>query len=141
MIAPGHAVLVIDDSSELLGFVELLLCSEGYAVRTAATLEQAERALAEGTPQLVIADVRMPPHPPFAVLDHLAADPVTRDLPVLLCTGAVHDLQAAPERLRRPRTEALLKPFEIEDLLLCVERLLAGQSRPANDGALQQEHG
>lgn len=141
MSGPAPDVLAVDDSSELLGFVELLLHSEGYAVRTATTFDDAVRALTQRTPDLVIADVRMPPHPPFAVLDHLDAEPATRDLPVLLCTGAVHDLYAAPERLRRPRTEALLKPFEIEDLLLCVQRLLAGHSRPTNQGALPGERG
>ena len=129
MAAPAKNVLVVDDAPEFLSFMEMFLSAEGYAVRTAATPDEAERALTGRQPDLVIADVRMPGLPPFAVLDRLDRDPATRDLPVLLCTASSHDLEVEVERLARPHTEALLKPFDIDDLQACVERLLAGGER------------
>ena len=126
MIAPVKTVLVVDDGPEFLAFMELFLSAEGYTVRTASTLDQVERALTGSLPDLVITDVRMPGLPPFAVLDRLERDPLTRDLPVLICTGSAHDLETEAQRLIRTHREALLKPFDIDDLQACVERLLTG---------------
>lgn len=134
MVAPARDVLVVDDAPELLTLMELLLSAEGYVVRTASTLDQVERELSRSRPDLVVTDVRLPGLPPFAVLDRLDVKPATRGLPVLLCTGAVLDLETGGERLRRPQTMAVLKPFDIDVLLQCVERLL-GNSAPLPEQA------
>ena len=119
-------ILVIDDAPEYLDFMKMLLGSEGYAVATAPTLDGALAALASFRPALVLADVRLGELPPFAALDLLRADERTRHTPVVLCTGAVSELEAEAERLRRDGIEVLLKPFEIDALLSLVARLTGG---------------
>jgi CheY-like chemotaxis protein len=114
---------VVDDSPELRDFVELLLADAGYAVVTAASLVEAERALAPHRPDLVVADVRLPDAAPFAVLDLLTADAQTRSLPVLLCTGAVQEVEAAAARLAQANVAVMTKPFDIADFLTVAQRL------------------
>jgi CheY-like chemotaxis protein len=126
----GPDILVVDGDADLLRLMELLLGSEGYTVRTATTQESVDRALESRTPDLVITEVRLALAPPFAVLDRLHADPTTRDLPALVCTGAVDDLATGARRLHRPRTAALTKPFDIDQLLHCVRWLLRGGAQP-----------
>ena len=123
-------VLVVDDDPAIREFLSLFLSAEGFVVRGATSLDAAERELAVARPDVVICDVRMPGLPPFAMLDRLRADPATQELPVLLCTGAVHDLEQAGEWVLRGRTLVLLKPFEIDELLVSLDRLCPRRCTP-----------
>src|SRR5690242_10356077 len=125
MSAPARRVLVIDDATEFLSFMELLLGGEGYSVQTATSLTAAAQALAEGPPDIIVADAMLPGQPAFGLLDWLDADPATRAIPVLLCTAAEPELRAHPERVHAPRRAALLKPFDIDQVLECLAWLLA----------------
>lgn len=125
----ASSVMVIDGSPQILSFMALLLGGEGYQVHTAETLEEVERALETARPDLVVADPCLPGLRPFAVVDHLDAVPRTRGLPLILCTAATHELQRAPHRLRRPRTEVLVKPFDLDELFTCIARLIAAGDR------------
>jgi twitching motility two-component system response regulator PilH len=119
---PRH-LLVIDDSSEFLSFMEALLTSEGFSVETAASMATARERLALARPDLVICDVRMPGLEPFSVLQLLSSDDKTRAIPVLVCTGAVQEVDEAESWLRERGAEVLFKPFDIDDLLARIERL------------------
>ncbi len=121
----GRRILVIDDAPEYLGFMRSLLTAEGYTVSVAQTLDAARDGIATLRPgrDLIISDVRMPGAPPFAVLDMLDGDAERGTLPVLLCTGAIQEVDGAAERLLRRGTGVLLKPFDIDELLACIERL------------------
>lgn len=125
MAAHAPLVLVVDGSPQILEFMVLLLTAEGYQACAAETLEQVEHTLDARRPDLVIADVSVPGLRPFMVVDHLDAVPRTRGIPLILCTAALHELRREPHRLRRPRTEVLRKPFDLDQLFLCVDRLLA----------------
>ena len=128
-------ILVIDDDVETLDFLRLFLAAEGFAVRTAHSLAAAEAELTATRPDIVICDARLPGLPVFAVLDWLRANPRMRDLPILVCTGAVNEVEAAGERLQQGRTLVLLKPFDINDLLAQLDRLCPPQDAhaPASD--------
>jgi len=120
----GTRILVVDDSIEYLGFMETLLTGEGFVVTLAASVGAVRDHLRDSRPDVIISDVRMPDLPAFGVLDLLKADPRTRDLPVLFCTGAEQEVEAAGERLQRPDTDVLLKPFDIDELLARIARLV-----------------
>ena len=121
----GRRLLVVDDAPDVLEFMELLLAAEGFEVRVAQSLEAAEAALAAARPDLVICDVRMPGKPSFAFLDRLRGDKATRDVPVVVCTGAVQEVQEGEARLAQARTTVLFKPFDIEALLDCIDHMLS----------------
>ena len=118
-------ILAVDDDATVLGLLRLLLEAAGYAVATAGSVDEAVAAVATAPPDLVICDVRLPGAPPFALRDHLAADPATAGLPVLLCSGALRELAAAAERPAHGRVATLPKPFDIDELVATVGRLLA----------------
>ena len=124
----GKRILVVDDSVEYLDFMQLLLDAEGFEALTAANPAAMQEALRQQTPDLVISDVRIPGNGAFAVLDLLHADDGTRHIPVLLCTGAVQEVQEQADRLNRDGVEVLFKPFDIEVLLERVTRLCGLQT-------------
>ena len=122
--ATPPCILVVDDDRAYLDFMATLLGFEAYAARLAASLAEADEALREEPPDLVICDLRLPGAPVAAVLDRLVADPAWAAPPVLLCSGAAQDLDDGLRRLGRARAQALLKPFDIDELLACVRRAL-----------------
>jgi DNA-binding response OmpR family regulator len=128
--AAGKRILIVDDSIEYLHFMQLLLDAEGFDAQIAPTTQAMREALQLRTPDLVISDVRLPGDGAFAVLDLLRADEATCRIPVLLCTGAVQDVEEQAARLQRDGIEVLFKPFDIDVLLEHVSRL-CGLQAPA----------
>lgn len=124
MSEPIRRVLVVDDDPVFCEFLELLLSSEGYHVESAATVDDALARVTAARPDVVIGDVRLPDSPPFALVRRLRGNPATATLPVLLCTGAVQETEALTERDLDAATALIHKPFDINDLLDCVARLL-----------------
>ena len=110
-------VLVVDDAREFLEFMTILLTAEGYRVVTASSLSAASALVAAVQPKAIIGDVRLSDAPPFAMLDLLQADVSTRSLPLMLCTGAVREVEERAEALAASGVEVVLKPFDIDDLL------------------------
>ena len=139
MTSHARHVLVVDDSRDFLDFMKAFLSAEGFDVATAQSPEAIRDALRAGRPDLVIADVRMPGLAPFGVLDLVAAEEHLRDLPILFCTGAVQEIEDAAERLRRPHTDVIAKPFDIDEILIRIDQLCPPLDRPGcepRDGAL-----
>jgi len=116
-------IFVVDDSVEYLNFMQLLLTAEGFRADTACTTDALRDLLRAGRPDLVISDVRMPGHEAFAVLELLNGEDGWRGIPVLLCTGALQEVQAQAQRLKRDGLDVLFKPFDIDDLIARVHRL------------------
>jgi len=83
-------VLAIDDDPATLDMIEATLRPDGHDV-TRATSGQAALEIARLSPfDLVICDLLMPDLDGFGVVAELAADPRTRDLPILILTA--HEL-------------------------------------------------
>lgn len=122
-VQSARHVLVVDDDETFLDFMATLLRSEGYAVEVAASVAEAEAKLRGARPDVLMSDLWMVGEPPFALLDRLTALPDAADLPVILCTAAVHEVEAATAWLAGRRVEVLLKPFDIEEVFACLERL------------------
>ena len=113
----GRRVLVVDDDAGIREFVRQALGEEGYDVRQAATGAEALEFLAGGQPDLILLDVRMPGVDGWQVLDELrsAAGPQT---PVVVMTASWTGQDRA---LQSGAQGYLAKPFELVDLLNCVD--------------------
>lgn len=122
----GH-ILVVEHDPDTGELLELLLQDAGYTVRTATTVSVALAALEAGTPDLVITDDWLCGTGRCTIMDHLRDGVVSATLPVLLCTA---DLDTARKRpaTNAPHTTVFQKPFDIDELLQHVNRLLAQRS-------------
>ena len=112
-------VLVIDDSPDLLLLVQFALESAGHEVLTSTepTLEDAE------TVDLVVLDVMLPKRSGLDVLAELRQSPATRSCPVILISALDH-VDDKLEGFRAGADDYLTKPFEMEELVVRVARLL-----------------
>lgn len=112
-------VLVVDDDDAIRRLLDALLGSAGYRVRTAADGQEALDVVREARPAVVLLDLTLPKLDGWQVLErlHTAGDAT----PVVLLTGHRHLVQRAH---RAGATAALLKPFDVDELLDLVERLV-----------------
>ena len=120
-------VLVVDDDADLLQLVTMALSEPalGLAVETASDGYEALIAIGRLRPDLLILDLKMPRVDGIEVCRRLRSDPETERIAIVVMTGfpARQDVK----RLKQWGIEEILaKPFAIQDLLGCVERLLPG---------------
>ncbi|MCW2963489.1 MAG: hypothetical protein JWO17_741 [Actinomycetia bacterium] len=114
MEEPLTRALVVDDDAALRLLCRVNLELEGFAVREAATLAEAEAALAAERPDVVLLDVHLGGEQTHELLARIRAD----GIPVALVTGSVdiHDY--------RDTADAVLgKPFEPQTLVETALRL------------------
>jgi DNA-binding NtrC family response regulator len=113
-------VLVVDDEAGVRASIRAILedtCEVLEAEHGAAAME----ILRSRDVDLVMLDQRMPGEPGIDVLTRVkAADPST----VVVLATAVHDVRTAVEALRRGAYDYLTKPFDVDDILMLVQRAL-----------------
>ncbi len=118
-------ILVVDDDAMTLKLVEHTLTGGGHEVVTTANPDEAALLAAAHQVDAVILDVLMPGRSGFDVLRDLHENDETRKIPVLMLSS----LSQAQDRVRGLRggaDEYLGKPFEPEELLLRLNRLIDG---------------
>lgn len=114
-------ILVVDDEFSILEAIAEILAAEGYVVRTAGHGRLALNELEKGGIDLVLADYMMPVMDGMALIEKIRESEAHRHLPVVMVSAVPRHLMPQP----RLWNEYLGKPFEIDDLLKAVARLLA----------------
>lgn len=130
IVADSHRITVVNDSGPFLELMSELLTEEGHVVTTFDGLQTDVSELAASRPDLLIVDLRLSSAPTmyrgWELIQESRLHPELTTTPVLVCTGAV---EAIRERLGpiadTPALEVVLKPFDIEELLGAVDRLLS----------------
>ena len=126
--APPH-VLAINDDEAVLALVRELLEEEGYRVTTQRHAARDLAAIKAQPPDAIVLDYMWANEDAnWSLLQMLRLDPATAAIPVVLCTGAVREVEALGPRLAELGVRVLLKPFNIDDLTALLAEALA---RPA----------
>lgn len=116
---PGHDILVIDDDLAMLELLTSLLEDEGFAARAAASGASGLAMMDEAPPALVLLDWMMPSMRGDEVLRAIRSG-AHRDVPVVVLSASGD----ARSLLAEGANEFLAKPFDIDELLACIARLL-----------------
>jgi DNA-binding response OmpR family regulator len=115
-----HAVLVVEDDPAIRRLLEALLASAGHEVITAVDGPEALALLADARPSAVFLDLTLPEMSGWDVLDRLRA--CADAPPVVLLTA---DAAAVRRARQAGAADAILKPFDIDEVLEVAGRLLA----------------
>jgi ATP-dependent Lon protease len=119
--ASGRRILVVDDEEDIREVLDFTLRRAGYAVVTASSGLEAVRAATSDRFDLLITDYRMPGMTGSETVAAVKGlSPATR---VLVATGYFSD-EAAEECRQRGAEELIRKPFDLEELLQLVRRML-----------------
>lgn len=114
-------ILVVDDDKATCRLLALGLEAAGHAVETASSITQAQELARSFEPQVVLTDLNMAGGSGL----ELCRDFADRwpDVPVVVVT-AFGSMESAIEAMRVGAYDFINKPFDVESLLLVVERAL-----------------
>lgn len=125
-LAP-EKILIVDDEERMCQSLSKLLSDLGYQTKSVAVASQAVKEVQSHSYDLVLTDIKMPGMDGFDLLK--AAKGKDKDSVVVFMTG-YGSLESAIKAISLGAYDYLLKPLELEDLKLTVQR---GLQKRKND--------
>jgi CheY-like chemotaxis protein len=129
-------ILVINDTQEILDLLQELLDDAGYRVTTSLAVLDVEKIKAL-EPDLMVQDLLFAgtQETGWHFLTLVRLEPALARIPLILCTAAVQVVkdEDMAAHLRNLGVTVVLKPFNIEDLLETIARVLVQAGDPARD--------
>lgn len=113
------SILVVDDETEVLNALELLISSEGYAVSAASNAHEALNLLRSKEYQLIISDIMMPEMNGHELLETVKS--INSEIIVVLMTG-YSSVEGAVKAIKAGAQDYLIKPVNYDDVLIMIER-------------------
>ncbi|RYZ31265.1 MAG: response regulator, partial [Sphingobacteriales bacterium] len=104
-----------DDNADMRAYLTRLL-STNYNVVTAGNGREALESILTTAPDIILTDVMMPQMDGFELVQHLKANPQTRNIPVILLSARAGE-EATVEGLATGADDYLTKPFSAKELL------------------------
>lgn len=121
MIDAKALVLAVDDEPDILRMTKRVLEPIGYEVLTASDGDQALDIVAQKRPQVVMLDIKMPGKSGTEILGEVMAQ--QPDTAVIMVSG-VNDVNIAVQAMKMGAFDYLVKPYNVEEIVLSVERAL-----------------
>ncbi len=115
-------ILVVDDSPTERYVLNELLTSNGYQVITAENGEEGIAKARSELPDLILMDVVMPGLNGYQATRTLTRDPVTRSIPVIVCTTKGQETDKI-WGLRQGAHDYMVKPVNGQELLAKIAAL------------------
>jgi two-component system response regulator PilR (NtrC family)/two-component system response regulator HydG len=118
-------LLVVDDDSAMRDFLSESLVDEGYRVDVAAGGRAGIERVRSGGVDLVVTDVKMPDMDGLDMLAEIRAPGAGEaNPPHVVVITAFGSIETAKRALKLGAHDYITKPFEIDDLLVAVEKAL-----------------
>jgi two-component system, cell cycle response regulator DivK len=122
-------ILIVDDNSDLRKLLALFLKSSGYDTVEAATALEALKQARANRPHLILMDLFMPDATGDEAMAWLKADPLTRDIPVIVTTAFLSGTLVG-RAIAVGAAEVLYKPFHLKSLHVVMQRHLSFNHEP-----------
>ncbi len=104
-------ILIVDDEPFNVDYLEQELEDQNYETLAAINGQDALDKIRVEHPDLILLDIMMPIMDGFAVLECIKAEPLTRDIPVIVIS-ANNDLSSVVKGIKMGAEDYLPKPFE-----------------------------
>jgi two-component system, OmpR family, phosphate regulon response regulator PhoB len=131
-------VLVVEDEPQIQELVAVNLEHIGHKVLRAASAEEAEAAIRNALPDVLVLDWMLPGESGLAFARRLRADERTRELPILMLTARAmeHDKISG---LESGADDYLTKPFSPKELAARIKAVLRRRAPQLSGDAVEAE--
>jgi len=126
---PGKRILVVDDNRDGAELLEEVFRALGHTTRLAYDGEGALELALEFRPQIAFLDIGLPVMDGYQLAQRLRAAPELQEVRLVAVTGFGQEADRGRAR-EAGFDEHLVKPVEIEQLRLLMDRLLAHEAGP-----------
>ena len=133
------SVLLVDDEAKIRNALAQALREEGDEVVATGSPREAQRLLAKGTFDVLLVDNLMPELTGLDLIRELVASTPAADRPQILLMTAHATVESAIEAMKLGALDYLQKPFEIDELLVVVNRAIDHQRLKTQHGYLLRE--
>jgi response regulator RpfG family c-di-GMP phosphodiesterase len=120
----GRTVLVVDDSASIRNVIEKALTMSGFQVVCAENGRRALEALGRSTPDMILSDLHMPELDGLGLCKEVHANKDLCQIPFIIMSSD-GDRATMRRLLQYGASAYLVKPFNIDQLVVTAERLLS----------------
>jgi two-component system response regulator AtoC len=133
-----YSILIVDDEINVTKLLGKFLKKEGYATLAAASGEEALNIIDSHQVDIVITDIKMPEMSGIELLSKI--NDIDPTIKVILIT-AFAAIETAVEALKMGALDYITKPFDLDDVLLSVEKIAAGLEKNDYTETIKEENG
>src|SRR3954453_6970924 len=137
-MTPNASILLVDDEAKILAALARALKSEGHEVTATSCPREAQRLLSQRMFDLFVVDNLMPELTGLDLIRELASLPPS-ERPQIVMMTAHATVESAIEAMKLGAFDYLQKPFEIDELLVTVNRAIENQRLRTQHGYLLSE--
>jgi two-component system, OmpR family, response regulator VicR len=124
MSTTAKSILCIEDESEMIDLMRLILGRRGYEVKGATSGMDGLKMIREEKPDLILLDLMMPEMDGWEVYQQIRADEKTRDIPVIVVTAKAQSIDRVLGLHIAKVDDYIAKPFSPLELINSVEKVL-----------------
>ncbi len=119
----------IEDESEMIDLVRIILGRRGYTVLGANGGREGLELVRKELPDLVLLDLMMPDMDGWDVYHQIKSDELTRDIPVIVITAKAQNIDKVLGLRVAKVEDYIAKPFSPQELLDRIDIVFSKQSK------------
>jgi signal transduction histidine kinase/DNA-binding response OmpR family regulator len=128
VLAERTKVLIVEDDKLLAEALRLALENYGFTAVVEHDGLKAVDVVRDERPGLILLDIKLPGMDGHTILRKLKATPDTREIPVIVITGSVSDVETKRQQVMEVgAAQFLTKPIQISDLVAEIQHALADE--------------
>jgi two-component system, sensor histidine kinase and response regulator len=120
----GTDILIVDDKPDNLRLLSVMLTEHGYDVRAVMSGSVALMGAQAQPPDLILLDISMPGMNGYEVCQHLKANPLTQDIPIIFISG-LNEVLDKVKAFSVGGIDYITKPFQEEEVFARIETQLS----------------
>ncbi|MGB5064222.1 MAG: phosphate regulon transcriptional regulator PhoB [Candidatus Competibacter sp.] len=129
-------ILIVEDEQPIREMITFALAGVGYEVREAADARQAQTALSERLPDLILLDWMLPGISGIDFARRLKKEDLTRELPIIMLTARAEE-EDKVQGLESGADDYVTKPFSPRELVARIRAVLRRGGPAAEDEILR----
>ncbi|HMQ12059.1 MAG TPA: phosphate regulon transcriptional regulator PhoB [Candidatus Competibacter phosphatis] len=129
-------ILIVEDEQPIREMISFALAGVGYEVREAADARQAQAAISERLPDLILLDWMLPGISGIDFARRLKKEDLTRELPIIMLTARAEE-EDKVQGLESGTDDYITKPFSPRELVARIRAVLRRGGPAAEDEILR----